>query len=276
MGSFQVKHFELPLIRFDLPPHPSSPPLPRPIFREQTTKPRAPTIRYCYYPPSSPTGPLDLVSIPVFLSPLDDAVSIRSATVMIERRLQLKEANGHFTPSHLPTNPQSSPLLHSESTSSTSSSAADQELSSLHANISVISDLSSTPTITPHAIHPFTTSSASITSESQPLLHPSHPCTPSPTSQSPAKTIITPIVGAESSGQFVRDDEGVWSKTLTLQWPAARSHSRWAIGETIQSDLVSVKFFVRIKVRSTSFSFTLLTESSRSLSRRFMGPSHLS
>jgi hypothetical protein len=61
-------------------------------------------------------------------------------------------------------------------------------------------------------------------------------------------------VGAESSGQFVRDDEGVWSKTLTLQWPAAKSHSRWAIGETIQSDLVSVKFFVRIKVRFTSLS----------------------
>jgi len=50
----------------------------------------------------------------------------------------------------------------------------------------------------------------------------------------------------------VRDDEGVWSKTLTLQWPAARSHSRWAIGETIQSDLVSVKFFVRIKITVSS------------------------
>jgi hypothetical protein len=40
----------------------------------------------------------------------------------------------------------------------------------------------------------------------------------------------------------------MWSKTLTLQWPAAKTHSRWTIGETITSELASVKFFVRAKV----------------------------
>jgi len=44
----------------------------------------------------------------------------------------------------------------------------------------------------------------------------------------------------------------VYSKTLTLQWPAAKSHSRWAIGETISSELVSVKYFVRTKIIVTS------------------------
>jgi hypothetical protein len=37
---------------------------------------------------------------------------------------------------------------------------------------------------------------------------------------------------------------------MTVQWPAAKSHSRWAVGETLQSDLASVHYFVRIKVCS--------------------------
>ena len=251
MGSCQVKHFELPLTRFDLPPNrPAPPSSPSPIFREHTTKPRAPTIRYCFYPPPSPIGPLDLVSIPVFLSPLHDAVSIRSATVMIERRLQLNEPNGQSSLSHSPTRPISQPHspLHSFSPA-----PSYQDISSLYSTTSIISGLSSSATITPDNTYP---SSASVASETQPLLHLPHS---SPISQTPSKTISTPIVEAESTGQFVRDNQGVWSKTLTLQWPAAKSHSRWAIGETIQSDLVSVKFFIRIKVRCpslTSLTFT--------------------
>jgi hypothetical protein len=57
-------------------------------------------------------------------------------------------------------------------------------------------------------------------------------------------------VEAESAGSFVHDEKGVWNKTMTLQWPASKSHSRWAVGETIQSDLVSVRYFVRVKVSS--------------------------
>jgi hypothetical protein len=60
--------------------------------------------------------------------------------------------------------------------------------------------------------------------------------------------VVNPITGTESSGTLYRDENGVWSRTLTLQWPAAKSHSLWAIGETISSDLVSVKYFVRTKV----------------------------
>ena len=64
----------------------------------------------------------------------------------------------------------------------------------------------------------------------------------------PSKLIVNSIVAVESSPQFSRGSQGAWVKTITFQWPAAKSHSRWTIGETIQSDLVSVKFFVRVKV----------------------------
>jgi len=60
--------------------------------------------------------------------------------------------------------------------------------------------------------------------------------------------VVNPIAGTESSAGLFRDENGVWSRTLTLQWPAVKSHSLWAVGETISSDLVTVKYFVRTKI----------------------------
>jgi hypothetical protein len=64
----------------------------------------------------------------------------------------------------------------------------------------------------------------------------------------------TPVAFAESHGRFTHHSAsssasfGSWSKTLTLQWPAAKSSARWAIGETLHTPLASVQFFVRFKV----------------------------
>ncbi|KAF5386802.1 hypothetical protein D9615_001855 [Tricholomella constricta] len=263
VGSRQVKHFELPLVRFDLPPHQPTPPNPsKPLLLHQTTKPRAPRIRYAINTPTTPIGPLDIVSIPVLLLPMDEGVSIRTATVMIERRIQLNETATLETPaspypiptSSNPTSPRASPSS-SLSSSSYSPSTSYQERSSAKFNgeTSVASDTSSNPTITPHSI---STSSTSINSET-PLLPPTHASphfssSSSSSSNVPSKIIVTPVTGAESSGHFSRDDQGVWSKNVTLQWPAAKSHSRWAIGETIQSELVSVRFFARVKISVSS------------------------
>lgn len=208
VGSRQVRHFELPLVRYDLPPaRPLQPPQ-----QQETTKPRAPRIRYSIHPPTTPIGPQDLVSIPIHLQPLDHAVAIRSASVIVERRIVLHDIAPHQQPP---------PTDYLELASEPASSS------------------SSLPTVTPNSIFP---------SESTPLLP-----SPSPTPAS-AKIIVNPIAGVESSGSFARDARGIWSKTLTLQWPAPKSHSRWAIGESITSDLVSVKYFVRTKVCHTSFS----------------------
>jgi hypothetical protein len=64
------------------------------------------------------------------------------------------------------------------------------------------------------------------------------------------KLVINTLAEAESSGHFTPDVNGIWNKTMTLQWPAAKSQSRWAVGETMQSEIVSVRYFVRVKVCS--------------------------
>jgi hypothetical protein len=283
IGSRQIKHFELPLVRYDLPPHqPTPPPFP-PIFLHQTTKPRAPRLRYCINPPTSPIGPLDLVSIPVFVLPMDEGVAVRSATVIIERRIVLNETTGHAPPDTPPTpsQPIPSPRGGSQRTtpSSSPSSFSYSPTASYHDPApvkfnpvaSVASDTSSDPTITPHTLYP---STSSIISDTRPLLSPpNQPPQPS-TSHVSSKVIITPVVGAESSGQFVRDEKSIWNKTMTLQWPAAKSHSRWAIGETIQSELVSVKFFVRVKVNFASLIYWWRRRLNRAPQSRLLFPRH--
>ncbi|TFK42948.1 hypothetical protein BDQ12DRAFT_677063 [Crucibulum laeve] len=271
VGSRQIKHFELPLIRYDLPPPLPSSRVPEPPLNQITNKHRAPRIRYSINSPTAPVGPLDLVPIPIHLLPVDQGVSIRSASVIVERRIQLNDAVNSFSSSPAsPISPQSSPKLHEKASLSQSTPDVPSALSSQFSYspthsyqephyssdplASTSSLSSSNPTITPGTVYP---SSASVASETQPLL--SHQSSAPAVLASPhqaSKVIVNPVAGAESSGQFSRDPKGVWSKTLTLQWPAAKSHSRWAIGETIQSDLVSVKFFIKVKIVVSSPSGT--------------------
>ncbi|KAH9484049.1 hypothetical protein JR316_0003528 [Psilocybe cubensis] len=279
VGSRQIRHFDLPLIRYDLPPFSSITPSPEPMLGQEINKPRTPRLRYSIHPPKSPIGPLDLVSIPIHLHPLDHAVSIRSASVIVERRITLLDVpqqsasttpivpslqQSHSSSSlskalspspHLP----SSSFPSASSSSSSSSSSSNPAYSHSYqdsepvASTSNLSISSSNPTITPGTVYP---SSASITSET-PLFYNSINQHPSPLTQgSSSKAVVNPIAGAESSGHFSHDGRGTWTKTLTLQWPAAKSHSRWAIGETISSEIVSVKYFIRTKIVVTSPSGT--------------------
>ncbi|KAF8810155.1 hypothetical protein BYT27DRAFT_7092656 [Phlegmacium glaucopus] len=245
VGVRQIRHFELPLVRYDVPIYSSITPHGPPLLNQQTNKPRAPRIRYSINSPQVPIGPLDLVPISIHLLPVDHGVSIRSASVIVERRIQLHDqvpnASGSISVPQTPT------TLRSASSSSSSpkqspgpcfpKSSYFQEDPLPDAVSSTPSLSSSIPTITPD-----TASSISLTiaSESTPLLHPNLP--------SSTKLVVNPVTGTESSGTLYRDENGVWSRTLTIQWPAVKSHSLWAIGETISSDLVSVKYFVRTKI----------------------------
>lgn len=265
VGSRQVKHFELPLVRYDLPTHIPLSPLPDPYLSQITNKPRAPRIRYSIDTPTSAIGPTDLVSIPIHLQPIDPAVSIRSASVVVERRIHLLDNSNVTPPQPSPTTPsvhsssRSPSPTHSDCPASASTTSVfsnpqtAQHIDTLHVHpagtLSSSSLNSSNPTITPHSIFPSTTS---VTSSTRPLLPHTTPFPPtnSSTSSLQAKLVTNTIVEAESAGSFVHDEKGVWNKTMTLQWPASKSHSRWAVGETIQSDLVSVRYFVRVKVSS--------------------------
>lgn len=242
VGSRQVRHSDLYLVRYDIPswlPPPSST---VPTFNLETDKPRAPRISYSIHPPQTAIGPMDLVSIPLHLRPLEKDVSIRSASVVVERRLVLNDnpnpslslPNGLYTrPSNSSLHkPPSSPHLIPLSPNPSSSSASLPSLSSDLGPALSLHSSGSGSTITPDTL-------------------PSTPLHPSPINapqQSSTKSIIHPIADAQSSGSFTRDQNGVFTKTLTLQWPSAKSRAHWAIGETITSDLVSVRFFLRTKV----------------------------
>ncbi|KAF6764712.1 hypothetical protein DFP72DRAFT_869013 [Ephemerocybe angulata] len=305
VGSRQIRHFELPLTRFDLPNFPS---LPRsPVSLDQcTNKPRAPRIRYSIEPPSTAVGPSETVSIPLRLQPTEPNVTIKSASMVIERRIHLHDPQTTPIPIPIPKSApqssQSSPATRSHSMTPPSASPhtphtpSPPPLSASHGSYfsspqhnrslpaqaspsdtpassshqlepadSTTSLASSQPTITPNTVNPSTASFLSYNSESSPLLAssnappqqipaytPQHPplAAPAPIS-STAKVVVNPIVGTETDS-FSRDPRGVWSQALTLEWPTSKSHSRWAIGETISSDLVSVKYFIRVKISVSS------------------------
>ncbi|KAJ6547385.1 hypothetical protein B0H19DRAFT_1266325 [Mycena capillaripes] len=233
VGSRQIKHSELPLLRFGLPAAYEPPtPIARPVLESEISHPHSPPIRYSVNSPTTPVGPLDLVSIPIHLLPSDPSVSIRSASVIVERRMRFMD----------PASPPSTPTVPSPTLSTVPSPQPSCSLPIPQRTSSSSSSLSLS----------YSPSSSSTYQESS-YLSSSSTLQPSD-SRVGASLLVNSVAGTESSGLFARAESGVWSKTLTLQWPAAKSHSRWAIGETIESELVSVKFFVRVKiVVSSSF-----------------------
>ena len=248
IGARQIRHFELPFIRYDVPIYSQITPPTPPLLNLQTNKPRAPRIRYSINSPQIPIGPHDLVSVSIHLLPVDHGVSIRSTSVIVERRIQLHDqtscVSGSISIPQTPITPRSTSSSPKQlpTPSPYSSTAPSQEDPLFDAVSSTPSFSSSNPTITPGTA---LSSSLSITSESTPLLHPN--------ANASMKLVVNPIAGTESSGDLFRDENGVWSRTLTLQWPAVKSHSLWAVGETISSDLVTVKYFVRTKVCCSPF-----------------------
>lgn len=249
VGSRQVKHFDLPFIRYDVPPCPPTPPSPPCYLGSQTSKPRAPIIRYRVGVPTTPVGPQDIVSVPISLQPIDHSVSIRSASLTVERRIQLHETNissSSTFPSTLPIPVASSSRSHSHSHSA-SSSYSSPALRPDNQSDTHQASLPSSSSVSPS---PVASSVFSDNESARPLLS-------QPPPLSPFKTITHSVAGVESSGRFACDNEGVWTKMLTFQWPSAKSSTRWAMGETMQTDLASVKFFVRVKVPFYSFSLSL-------------------
>ena len=254
IGSRLVKSAELPFVRYDVPSSIPLPSLPSPdLLPHQTTKSRAPAIRYYVSVPTDAVGPHDILSVGVFLRPLDPSVSVRSASLTVERRIELRENS--------PASPTSASTLSPPNISPTSSREAFPSLSRTPSATSISPPPSP---IMPASGSTFTldtisTAQTATSANSQlPLLardrareqdHPASP--PSSWTGAPYKVINNTVAGTENvSGRFVRDVQtGVWSRTLTMQWPASRSSARWALGETMATELVRVRFFVKVKVR---------------------------
>lgn len=194
-----------------------------------------------------------MLPISIHILPEEPNVSIRSATVVVERRIQFNDSNSPASPltssaffsntaSHLHISSSSAiPIPKSTSTSSLISYAPTSSFQNPHPHSLPSTKSFATPVNSGYA------SSVSLANDTRPLLP--QPKDRSDSSESlAAKSIVLPIAGSESSGPFARTEKGIWSKTLTVQWPSAKPSSRWGIGETIHSDLVSIRFFARVKV----------------------------
>ena len=197
-------------------------------------------MRYNISTPDHPVGPSDIIFASVTVQPLDSAVSVRSATVAVERRIDLLRSPATSSP---PPTPTMDPYQHADDVPTPSSST---------------SNLSPAPH-DPEGLAHGLASSSQLTLESmsgRPLLPSASPASLTPSSsnsipnngEASAKTITSTVLSTEYS-DFARDPLGTFQKTATLQWPASRPHSRWALGETMHTSRASVRFFLRASIR---------------------------
>lgn len=283
VGSRIVRYYDLALLRYDLPPsiQPSSPPSHHTLLR-QTDKPRAPVVSYNVATPTLPVGPSDIIYTTLFLRPQDPGVTIRSATVAVERRIELHHAPAAPTPlvtaginhamaaSASPTttfSPASPTPSHSDDDASTPTTAQftsgslsspqppyEPRLSPSQTTFdSIASNSSSVPLLSPSSSHSSSSpiSMPRVPSPSRPPPSPSSlsasPRVPLPPFDPPLRTLTATLVSTEVNS-FTCDSSGLWVKNFTIQWPEARGTSRWAIGETSHSEFATVRFFVRTRV----------------------------
>ena len=267
VGTRLLKQFDLLLIRYDIPP-PLPPPSPSPAaiavsssssstptLSLATNKPRAPVLHYNLSTPTYPIGPSDLLFTSLFIRPLDPSVTVRSVSLLVERRIDLHDLE--FPP---PT-PQSS----SHGLQIAVSSSLPERVHVEHDGFAYGAPSHSTATLDSAASTTTITSrtplipqpvSASPSMSSTPPTSPGSPSsyayiTPSTPGENSHhhKTLTSTVAAAEGTSFALDRDTGVWNKTISLQWPAARSHSRWAMGETMRGSLGAVSFWVRVKVR---------------------------
>ncbi|KAL4067674.1 hypothetical protein V8B97DRAFT_1866131 [Scleroderma yunnanense] len=227
VGSRQSKYFELPLIRYGSPTHSlPTPPSSAHLTSLTTTKARGPPLHYRLLVPPCPIGPLDIITIQLMVQPLDASVSIRSASALVERRIHLYEASPVTPSSPDPTVVSTLANGILEFSSSTLNASIGSSRQELHApsSVSLYSDSSFRP------INHSPTQDDIVS-------YPSHD-----------RAITHIFAHSQSSASFTRDPSGVWRQNFTFSWPDTKSHSRWSVGESMQTEMATVKFFLRVKL----------------------------
>lgn len=254
--------YEIPLVRYDTQVLRTDP-LPSPARILATRKPRAPVIQYQLLQPTTPVGPLDIVTVGLSLRPVDPSVVVRSASMVIERRIDLCEARqlptrdrqNSLSPSTSPSpspSPHPPPRADDEENSGSAYRRSNHDRSRDQGRMSEPSTSSTRLLSPPQDTHftstsltslssTFTTDSASSATDERPLLSPIM-------TDLPAKTISLTVAHVDSAGAFTKDASGAYTKTLTLQWPANKSNSHWAMGETMQTEMIRLRFFVHVKI----------------------------
>jgi hypothetical protein len=249
VGSRMIKGYSLSLTRYDTSHWSLRTPTPVSSYLNLSiAAPKTPRLRYSMVLPRKPTGPTESVSVLLSLLPEDPSVVVRSATLIVERRIEL---NRTFAPSIA--FPSVSPLdsLYSSSIQPSTSTVCGRDpiyfddQSSQSMVSSTVSASSSATSFFPDTSTLFSSRQPSLltidTASSTTVQFPSLPA------EVPPKTVTACVAGAEST-HFTRDENGMWTKTLSFQWPAAKSSFRWAMGETVHTEMASVRFFIRAKV----------------------------
>lgn len=232
VGSRQVKYFELPLVRYDSYIH-SSPAMlaPSPWHTTQlsTSRSRGVPLRYHILVPKNPVGPLDIVTIQLTVQPPDQSVSIRSASALVERRIYFNEI----------------PSVSHPSTDSIPALSLSNCIPELYPGVGTL----------PQDLHAASSTSLYSDCSSRRLLT-NHPRTPDdvPSFPSSDRAIAHIFAHSESSTHFIRDANGMWKQNLTFSWPETKGNSRWSVGETMQTEMATVKFFLCVKLIVSSLS----------------------
>ncbi|KAI0315852.1 hypothetical protein OF83DRAFT_1173449 [Amylostereum chailletii] len=240
---------KLTVLRYG-PPHlspqhsltpPVSPTSPYSFLSDATSNLRAPVLHYHVSVPHEPIGPSDLLSVPISLRPVDPGVAIRLASLAVERRIEILDVpHSHSTYPPTPISPP--PTARTFTPQSSTSSVPSHSYTGSHSPPTNASTFTLQSTVSMASIHSRTNLIGRGDKERE---------------DEPVKIITSIVAGTESGGgRFVRDSHGVWSRTLTLQWPAAKSSTRWALGESIATDMARVSFFVKVKVIVSSPSGT--------------------
>jgi len=220
---------------------PPSPVTPTSYLSSLSSKSRGPSLRYRVSLPTKPIGPLDIVPLQITVQPLDPTVSIRSATAVVERRIQFSE------------HPISPPSTSSVQMSSSYPHPISNQASRPHIITVSAGDITSASSSSIDLHCPSSSSSVVTDNDVQPLLprRQSSVHNATPLNNASERTTTHIFAHIESSHRFTRDSTGTWRQTLNFSWPDTRPSSRWAVGETLQTGMASVRFYVRVKVCCT-------------------------
>lgn len=185
--------------------------------------------------------------MPLILHPSEPSMTIRGVSVLVERRIELRETSGL---SPLPKANAVPPATPSTSEGHDSDRLV-RSYESDGATLAAPSTLCLTDHLPSQGAAVSTASFASTLVIGPNGTYSELPLLQSVVTNIPAKTITYNVTGMNTSGPFAKDAAGVWSKTLSFQWPAPKSHGHWAMGETMETGLARVRFFVLVKVCCT-------------------------
>ncbi|KAG8884861.1 hypothetical protein FRB97_003068 [Tulasnella sp. 331] len=284
-GTRQAKAYDLNFVRHSAPPPLYSSPSSSATLATcdaNTVSNKLPSCSYDLSTPNYALGPEDALPISLRIRPGAASTAVTRVALSVERRVVFKDpsktnnvlpfpsnqlAEGSGSPSPLPTPPSSAKVDEQQQEKNGSSEEeaelGEEEQEEDGSDVATLTGprkedpFASTETLKPPIVVTGTTSAQSTGIPSSPP-----PASPEATSfpfsilRSGPKTLTQTIASIErTKGELNVDKDGdgalVYSADMMSAIPLVKP-GHWALGETMKTALVSVRFFVRVKVTLTS------------------------